>query len=92
MEELYFCGDDYLGLGRYGQGIRHIIEKSDNIVRSNDNDSFVIGINAPWGTGKTYFLKMLENALNNKWVRPGLDEEGTKKAEERTGSNGQRDE
>ena len=23
MEELYFCGDDYLGLVRYGQGIRY---------------------------------------------------------------------
>ena len=91
MGELYFCGDDYLGLGRYGQSIRHIIEQSDKIVRSNDNDSFVIGINAPWGTGKTYFLNMLENALNNMWIKPGLDEKEAKKAEERTGLKGQVD-
>lgn len=85
MKKLYFCGDDYLGLGRYGQSIRHIIEKSDHIIRSNDNDSFVIGINAPWGTGKTYFLKMLENALNKKWIKPGMNETEIEKAKERTG-------
>ena len=53
MEKVYFCGDDHLGLGAYGQSIRYIIEKSDGIVRSNDNESFVMGIDAPWGTGKT---------------------------------------
>lgn len=91
MEKLFFGGDDYLGLGKYGRSIRHIIDKSDSIVRSNDNNSFVIGINAPWGTGKTYFLKMLENALNDEWVNPKLHEEEIEIAKERTGLKGQID-
>lgn len=85
MSDVYFCGDDYLGLGTYGNNIRTIIENSGNIVRSNDNKSFVIGIDAPWGTGKTYFLKMLESYLCGDWKKPDLTKKEITKAENRTG-------
>ncbi len=91
MNDVYFCGDDYLGLGTYGSNIRDIIENSDNIVRSNDNASFVIGIDAPWGTGKTYFVKMLENYLCGKWKNPSLGKDEISSAEKRTGLKGKDD-
>ena len=62
-QELYFREDDKLELWTYAQNIKRIIEVCDELPRSNDNESYVIGIDSPWGTGKTHFVKMLKNYL-----------------------------
>lgn len=35
-------------------------------LRKKRKDSFIIGINGEWGSGKTFFLKLLIKELNNK--------------------------
>ena len=58
-EEKSFDRDDRLGLKKYGENIQKIIRRNMSLPRSNDNCSFVIGIDGPWGSGKTTFLSML---------------------------------
>lgn len=72
-EKLYFCGDDLMGRGKYAQNIVKMICKCHTFPKSNDNESYVIGIDAPWGSGKTYFVKMLKNYLEGNWVKPNMD-------------------
>lgn len=72
-ECLYFCGDDLLGRGKYAQNLMKIILKCDIFPRSNDNESYVIGIDAPWGSGKTYFVSMLKSYLEGHWIKPNMD-------------------
>lgn len=72
-ESLYFCGDDLMGRGKYAQNLKKIITECHNFPKSNDNKSYVIGINAPWGSGKTYFVSMLKNYLEGKWKNPNLN-------------------
>lgn len=67
--DLYFLGDDKIGRGRYAQNLMEIIRNCDNIKRNNDNESYVIGIDAPWGTGKTQFVSMMKNYLEGKWKK-----------------------
>lgn len=58
-EKLYFCGDDLMGRGKYAQNLVKMICKCHTFPKSNDNESYVIGIDAPWGSGKTYFVKII---------------------------------
>lgn len=62
-QELYFKENDKLGLATYANNIKRIIEACDDFPKSNDNEAYVIGIDSPWGTGKTQFVKMLKNYL-----------------------------
>lgn len=70
---LYFCGDDLMGKGKYAQNLKKIITKCHSFPKSNDNKSYVIGIDAPWGSGKTYFVNMLKSYLEGKWRKPDLN-------------------
>lgn len=83
--DLYFCGDDLLGRGTYAQNIKHIVSRCHLYPRSNDNESYVIGIDAPWGTGKTHFVKMLKSFLCGQWVKPGLSDGELQIAQKNTG-------
>lgn len=59
-----FDSFDKLNLKEYGMNLIEIIRQSSTFVKSNDNKSYVIGIDAGWGTGKTTFLTMLYNKLD----------------------------
>ncbi len=67
--DLYFWGDDKIGRGKYAQNLMEVILTCDEIKRNNDNESYVIGIDAPWGTGKTQFVSMMKNYLEGKWKK-----------------------
>lgn len=69
--DLYFLGDDKIGRGKYAQNLMEVILNCDSINRNNDNESYVIGIDAPWGTGKTQFVSMMKNYLEGKWKKEG---------------------
>ena len=84
---LYFCGDDQLQRSVYAQNIKSIISKCQDLPKTNDNNSYVIGINAPWGSGKTFFTQMLISYLQGDWEKPGLDPDARKLAVESTGSD-----
>ena len=72
INNLYFCGDDKIGRGKYAQNLMDVILNCDKINRNNDNNSYVIGIDAPWGTGKTQFVSMMKNYLEGKWDKKGI--------------------
>ena len=84
---LYFCGDDQLQRSIYAQNIKSIIAKCQELPKTNDNNSYVIGINAPWGSGKTFFTQMLLSYLEGKWENTDLDPEARALAVEGTGSD-----
>lgn len=71
-EEKKFDRDDRLELKNYGESILKIIRRNKSLPRSNDNRSYVIGIDGPWGSGKTTFLSMLYSELAKNTVN--LDE------------------
>lgn len=73
--DLFFCGDDLLKRGAYAQNIKKIIDECQTYPKSNDNQSYVIGIDAPWGSGKTHFVSMIVNYLRGFWVKPGLSKD-----------------
>lgn len=69
--DVYFGNDDKLHWDIYAKNLRQIILGCDSYPRSNDNLSYVIGIDSPWGTGKTYFTSMFSNYLQGYYYRPG---------------------
>ena len=54
---------DSLGMKDYATNIVQIIRECNSFPKSNDNNAFVIGINASWGSGKTYFDNMIIDFL-----------------------------
>ena len=83
--DLYFCGDDLMQRGVYAQNIMSIIKNNHSFPRNNDNKSYVIGVNAPWGSGKTYFMQMLYNYLKGRWEKPSLEGKQREEAIDGTG-------
>ena len=63
---LYFCGDDLIQRGVYAQNIKNIIKNCHTFPKNNDNNSYVIGISAPWGSGKTHFVQMLKSYIEGE--------------------------
>lgn len=74
IKNLYFCGDDKIGMGKYAQNLMDVILNCDKINRNNDNKSYVIGIDAPWGTGKTHFVSMMKNYLEGEWCKEDISD------------------
>lgn len=89
VRDLYFLGDDKIGRGKYAQNLMEVILNCDSINRNNDNESYVIGIDAPWGTGKTQFVSMMKNYLEGKWKKEGeiMNESDETEALKDTGAN-----
>ena len=83
---LYFCGDDLIHRGVYAQNIKSIIRDCHTFPKSNDNKSYVIGLDAPWGSGKTCFMQMLSSYLEGEWEKPGLEGEEKNDAKNGTGA------
>lgn len=83
--DFYFCGDDYMEFSNFAMNMKKIIIECKDYPRNNDNESFVIGINAPWGTGKTQFSIMLKNYLGGHWRKEGLSDQEYQEAFINTG-------
>lgn len=58
MREKVFEKDDRLGRKGYGDFLKHLVLISDKYKREEDEEGYVIAVDAPWGTGKTYLLEM----------------------------------
>ena len=75
MPELYFEKDDKLNRGHYAHILKELIEHCDEYKREEDYEGYVIALDAPWGTGKSYFLNMFANYLKGCHPDPAKDEE-----------------
>ena len=49
---------DRLDRKKYAEFLYTLIHNSDNYKRAEGEDAYVIALDSPWGTGKTYFLGM----------------------------------
>lgn len=56
---------DGLELKGYAMNIIEIIQKCHLFPKSNDNEAYVMAIDSSWGTGKTYFDKIIIQFLND---------------------------
>ncbi len=63
-----FKNTDKLNREKYADFLIEIIKNSKNIKRPTDSESFVLGIDSSWGTGKTTFLDMLENKISTECI------------------------
>lgn len=63
METKTFHDHDYFSRKSYADLIRKLIIENDKFKRESATDAFVLAINAPWGSGKTQFLKQLTTTL-----------------------------
>jgi hypothetical protein len=61
--ERTFEKDDKLNRKKYADFLTTIIENCDHYKRDDTNGSYVIAIDSPWGTGKTWFIDMWCNSL-----------------------------
>lgn len=59
-----FKDDDKLNREHFAEFLIEIITNHKRYKRESDSNSFVLAIDSSWGTGKTTFLKMLENKMN----------------------------
>lgn len=64
--EITFEDFDRLNLKEYGQGLLTVIKDCHTYPRSNDSKSYVIGLDAEWGSGKTTFLSMLYSSIDKE--------------------------
>lgn len=60
-----FIEDDKLNREKYADFLIEIMTNSKKYKRIGDSDSMTLAIDSAWGTGKTTFLKMLKNKLEN---------------------------
>ena len=57
--------EDKLGRKKYAEFLTEIISNPEKYKRKSDSDSFSIAIDSGWGTGKTTFIEMWTNELEN---------------------------
>ena len=65
--EISFEDFDKLNLEGYGKNLIDIIKECHMYPKSNDSKSYVIGLDAEWGSGKTTFLSMLYSYLDREY-------------------------
>ncbi|MBR3873730.1 MAG: hypothetical protein IKJ26_06100 [Clostridia bacterium] len=63
IDELTFQGNDALGREKYADFLIEAIK-----IGKSDEGSYTIAIDAPYGSGKTWFLKMLEQKINREYA------------------------
>lgn len=60
---------DKLNRGEYIEFIKNLIINSEQHKRNNDNKAYVIALDSPWGTGKSYFIDLfLQNIKNDESI------------------------
>ncbi len=57
---------DRLDRKKYAEFLYTLIHNSDNYKRAEGEDAYVIALDSPWGTGKTYFLDLFEKWLSQE--------------------------
>ncbi len=57
--------EDKLAREPFANTIVSILKNRDRLKRDDDRKSFVLAIDAPWGSGKTFFLQYLAEHLAN---------------------------
>lgn len=60
MRELNFADNDKFDRKEYADFLLNLINTSDQYKRSDESASYVIAVDSPWGTGKTYFFDMFK--------------------------------
>lgn len=63
MDTKTFNDHDYFSRKSYADLIKKLITENDKFKRESATEAFVLAINAPWGSGKTQFLKQLTTSL-----------------------------
>ena len=58
--------EDKLGRKDFVHFIEELIMNSEQYKRNNENKSYVIALDSPWGTGKSCFLNMLNQDIEGK--------------------------
>ncbi len=57
---------DKLERKKYADFLYTLIQNSDRYQRAEEENAYVIALDSPWGTGKTYFLKLFEEYLREE--------------------------
>lgn len=60
-DSIKFFEDDKLNIKKY------VIEFAENVYDNKSSNSLIFGVDSPWGTGKTSFVKLCERHLINKY-------------------------
>ncbi len=62
---------DKLNRNGFIQFIKNLIDNSEKYKRHNDTQSYVIALDSPWGTGKSYFVDLLIDDIekNNENIK-----------------------
>ena len=55
--------NDKLSREGYAKFIEILLSDTKKYKRDKDTNSFVLAIDSPWGTGKTYFVEMMHEYL-----------------------------
>ena len=64
--EYYFDRDDRLERLKYAEFLKTLLINCDKYRREDSDGAYVIALDSPWGTGKTRFVKMLRNFLEDR--------------------------
>lgn len=57
---------DYLDRKKYAEFLYTLISNSDKYKRAEGEEAYVIALDSPWGTGKSYFLDIFEKWLTEE--------------------------
>lgn len=63
---------DRLGRKKFADFLCTLIKNSDKYKRSEEENAYVIALDSPWGTGKTWFLDMFEKYLKENEEDHGI--------------------
>ncbi len=64
--------EDKLDRKKYADFLCALIKNSDKYKRTEEEESYVIALDSPWGTGKSWFLKRFEQYLKEKEGENGI--------------------
>jgi hypothetical protein len=64
--EYYFDRDDRLERHEVREFMKTLLINCDKYRREDSDGAYVIALDSPWGTGKTRFVKMLRNYLEDR--------------------------
>ncbi|MCH5210717.1 MAG: hypothetical protein J1F01_07115 [Oscillospiraceae bacterium] len=56
---------DKLNRHKFINFVKNLIINSDNYKRNSESDSYVIALDSGWGTGKSFFIELLKNDIEN---------------------------
>lgn len=60
---------DKLDRGEFIEFVKGLILNSEQYKRDNESDSYVIALDSAWGTGKSYFIDLLTQNVNDDVLR-----------------------